>query len=70
MRDSNSLNSEIYLVCFDCGKQALSLPINKGKMQLLCSTVHNGICDVCGKKKPVSEARDFGYPVFPDLRTK
>jgi len=64
MRDSNKLGSDITWVCFDCGKEALSLPINKGKKQFLCSTVHNGKCDVCGKVKAVTEARDFQYPKF------
>jgi len=64
MRDSNKLGSDIYLVCFDCGKEALSLLINKGKTQFLCSTVHNDKCDVCGKVKAVTEARDFQYPKF------
>jgi hypothetical protein len=64
MRDSNKLGSDIYLVCFDCGKKALSLSINKNKKQFLCSTVHNGVCDVCKKHKPVTEARDFSYPIF------
>jgi len=64
MRDSNKLGSDITWVCFDCGKEALSLPINKGKKQFLCSTVHNGVCDVCKQTKPVTEARDFGHPNF------
>jgi len=64
MRDSNKLGSKIHWVCFDCGKEALYLPINKGKKQFLCSTVHNGVCDACKKQKPVTEARDFGFPIF------
>lgn len=64
MRDSNKLGSEIQWVCFKCGHDALSLPENKGKKQFSCSTVHTGICDVCGSLQPVTEARDFGYPKF------
>ncbi len=28
------------------------------------ATFHNGICDVCGELKGVTEPRDFGYPNF------
>jgi hypothetical protein len=64
MRNSNSWASNIYWVCFDCGKEALTFPENKGKKQMEVSTVHNGKCDVCKERKPVTEARDFGYPIF------
>jgi len=64
MRDSNKIGSEIYWVCFNCGKEALTYPENKDKKQMEVSTVHNGKCDVCKKKKLVTEARDFGYPIF------
>ena len=64
MRDSNKWASNIYNVCFDCGKEALTYPENKGKKQFEVSTVHIGKCDVCKKKKPVTEVRDFGYPIF------
>ena len=65
MRDSNQLNSGIDLVCQDCGKEALAQPINQGKKQFLVSTWYNGICDVCHKMKPVTEARDWQFPTFP-----
>ena len=29
------------------------------------STWHIGRCDYCGKEKPVTEVRDFGYPELP-----
>ncbi|MDI6788419.1 MAG: hypothetical protein QME51_08620 [Planctomycetota bacterium] len=45
-------------VCQDCGSKA-----NKGR-QFQVSTWHIGKCDVCKKKKPVTEPRDFYYPVF------
>jgi len=64
MRDSNKLGSKIHWVCIDCGKEALTFNMNLGKKQYLCSTIHNGKCDVCGKVKPVTEARDFQYPKF------
>ena len=64
MRDLNKLGSDIYLVCFDCGKEALTFPENKGKKQFNVSTVHKGLCDVCHRLKPVTEARDYGYPKF------
>ena len=70
MRDSNKLNSEIYLVCQDCGSKALKSPINKGKTQFSVSTWHEGRCDVCYKERAVTEARDFGYCIFPDFKGK
>jgi len=66
MRDSNKLNSEIYLVCQDCGSKALKSPINKGKTQFSVSTWYEGRCDVCGKLKTVTEVRDFRFPIFED----
>lgn len=64
MRDSNQLGSDIYWVCFACGKEALTYPANKKKKQIFCSTFHYGVCDVCKTIKAVTEARDFGYPIF------
>jgi hypothetical protein len=64
MRDLNKLGSPIYWVCFDCGKEALTFPENKGKKQSEVSTVHNRLCDVCHRLQPVTEVRDFGYPTF------
>lgn len=62
--DSNSRQSKIQWVCNDCGKEALRLPVNKGKSQFEMSTFHKAKCDVCHEVKSVTEARDFGYPVF------
>lgn len=63
-KDSNNLNTHIHWVCFDCGKKALSKPVNRSKKQFSISTVHKSLCDVCGETKPVTETRDFGYPIF------
>jgi hypothetical protein len=64
MRNSNSWASNIYWVCFDCGKEALTFPDNKSKRQSMISTVHHGRCDICKQPKDVTAARDFGYPIF------
>lgn len=64
MRDSNNLNTDIHWVCFDCGKKALANSINKGKRQFECSTCHTAECDVCKQRKPVTQTRDFGFPIF------
>lgn len=45
-------------VCYECGIKA-----SKGK-SYVCSTYHDGICDVCGEEKSVTEPRDFFYPDF------
>ena len=66
MRDSNELGSDIDYVCQDCGSKALKSPINKGKTQFSVSTWYEGRCDVCGKERAVTEARDFGYCIFED----
>lgn len=62
--DSNKLGSNIYNVCSDCGNKAMELPENKGKNSFSVSTCHKGTCDVCREIKSVTEARDYGYPVF------
>ena len=43
-----------YTVCKDCGSKY-------GEYSVGCSSVWEGKCDVCGEKKPVTEARDYGY---------
>lgn len=63
-KDSYKLNSDINLVCSNCGDKALRLPENNKKKRMLVSTFHFGICNVCGIKKAVTEVRDFGYPIF------
>lgn len=40
--------------CSECG-------LRYGKYSVGCSSVYNGTCDVCGKDKPVTEVRDYGY---------
>ena len=49
-----------YQVCAQCGEKAQK---NKRKM-FSVSTYNIGVCEVCGKERPVTEARDFGYPRF------
>jgi len=45
---------DAYVVCDDCGSQY-------GVYSVGCSSVWNSKCDVCGEKKPVTEARDYAY---------
>ena len=45
-------------VCQSCGSKA------SGGRQFEISCWHKEKCDVCGKVKPVTEARDFFYPNF------
>lgn len=40
-------------VCANCGTQY-------GRHECGMATWHKGTCDVCGKRRPVTEARDFG----------
>lgn len=47
-------------ICQDCGSKA-----SEGK-QYEISCWHEGICDICGKIKSVTEPRDFYYPDFED----
>jgi len=43
---------KVGLICMDCGRKF-------GKYVAGCSTVHEGICDVCNKTKVVTEGRDW-----------
>lgn len=45
-------------VCFGCGKKA------SGGRNFDVSTVHDDLCEVCGRIGGVTEPRDFYYPVF------
>ena len=45
-------------ICQECGAKA-----SKGR-QFSVSCWHIGICDICGKEKPTTEARDFYHPDF------
>ena len=49
-------------VCIECAETAV------GKWQNRVATFHDGTCCVCGKKKYVTEPRDFGYPRFDTER--
>lgn len=68
--DSNQLNSEIRVVCAECGIAAnvLNCLYKYGQPpKKLCfgiSTYHTAKCDWCKKRKPVTEVRDFFYPNF------
>lgn len=62
--DSNKLGSKIHWVCIECGQEALKLPENSKKRQFEVSTFHTSECDVCKQIKPVTETRDFMFPVF------
>jgi len=42
------------VVCKDCGQAY-------GKYSVGCSSTWEGQCHVCGKTKPVTEVRDYGY---------
>jgi len=63
-------------ICTECGISANVLTCIKkyGKIPLQLnysvSTYHNGVCEVCLKSKPVTEARDFFYPDFSLLEGK
>lgn len=46
------------VVCNSCGIKA------SGGRSFAISTCHMGVCDVCGKLKSVTEARDYYYPQF------
>lgn len=50
-------------VCGECGLKA-SKDIGNSPLAFQLSTLHTGICDVCGKEKKVTEPRDFFYPDF------
>jgi len=43
-----------YVCCKDCGTQY-------GVYSVGCSSCYNGICDVCGEEKSITEARDCAY---------
>lgn len=42
-------------ICFDCGHR-----YGRGMPQGHVCTTHEGVCDVCGQSKRVTELRDFG----------
>jgi hypothetical protein len=45
-------------ICNDFGRRY-------GKDSLLVSTYHKGRCGWCGEVRPVTEPRDFTWPVYP-----
>ena len=42
-------------ICSECGNKY-------GKARFTVSTFHAGICEWCGRKRAVTEDRDYGYP--------
>lgn len=66
--------SRIYQCCDDCGLEANRLTCLRDfgaeplKPKHDLSTYHEGFCQACGKKKQVTEARDFFYPDFSLLK--
>lgn len=64
------MQKEIKLVCSACGITANYLTCLKKygnppkKACFDCSTFHENICDMCGKKTEVTEVRDYFYPNF------
>jgi len=50
---------EVSWVCAECGRQ-------RGNRIPESCTWHEGKCDVCGRKKPVTQGRDWGvYVILP-----
>ena len=70
------MSKRINYVCDDCGKLANRLTCLKKygqeptKIKFHCSTYHQGVCDYCGKSKPITEVRDFFYPDFSLIKEK
>ncbi len=70
------MTKQIYNCCKGCGLEANRLTCLKKygsepkKPKFNLSTYHKGKCDVCGKEKLITEARDFFYPDFSLLKIK
>lgn len=68
------MNESINKVCWECGVSAnvlTCLKLYKApplKVAYTQSTWHPSVCDVCEKRKDVTEPRDFFYPNFSLLR--
>lgn len=68
--DSNALDSDIRVCCYECGVTANILTCLKRygqpphQIAFTVSTYHKGKCDFCGWVKDVTETRDFFYPDF------
>jgi len=52
--ERRSMKKNIVWVCEKCG-------LKYGRRKPGVATWHEDICDVCGKKKMVTEPRDFSY---------
>ena len=70
------MEKDINIVCSACGITANYLTCLKKygqpplKPSYIISTYHDGICDCCGRKTMVTEARDFFYPDFSLITRK
>lgn len=51
---------DIYYICQKCGIKHCNGP------QFAVSTWSEGVCDICGNTRPLTEVRDFGY-LKPDF---
>jgi len=47
-------------VCHVCGLKAMKKAKIKLSSPMIC-TSHDGVCDICGKKRSVTEPRDYGH---------
>ena len=56
-----SQKKSINYICQECGTELLKLNNNKCKQRNI-STWYPGACDICEQEKPITKARDFGYP--------
>lgn len=68
--DSNDLETIIHTVCRECGTTANVLTCLQRygqppqNLAYSVSTFHEGRCDFCHAKKPVTQTRDFFFPDF------
>jgi hypothetical protein len=52
------------LVCWECGYDASDKVRRSHLHRYHTATYHIGTCDICGRKKAVTEVRDFFFPKF------
>ena len=51
---------QIDWVCLSCG-------VKHGHKGVDIATWHRGVCDICNKRKTVTQPRDFGYINYKKL---
>lgn len=54
-------------VCHECAVEALKKDYEKYRKWMKVTRIacyHEGLCEVCGKAKTVTEPRDYLYPEF------